>query len=120
MAWRSGLRFVFQKEVRTLAAVSLNRSEQLTFDYVQSQPEERRFWVDKVRATGASADPHAAAARLDAELWEYYRERAGVVPKFREMAAREGLARVSMRNLAELLLRLWGPPPKPRRPANEA
>lgn len=97
--------------------MSLNRSEQMTFDYVQSQPEERRFWIDKVRAAGALADPHAAAVRLEADLWEYYRERASVVPNFRAVAAREGMARVSMRNLAEHLLRLWGPVRAPRKPA---
>lgn len=103
-----------------MAGVSLNRSEQQLFDYVQKHPEELRFWVDKVRAIGASADPHAAEVGLEAELWAYYKERSGVVPSFRAQAAHEGLTRVSLRNLAGHLLRLWGPPRPRRREANAA
>lgn len=113
------LRFVFCPVMGTVAGVSLNRSEQQLFDYVQKHPEELRFWGDKVRAIGASADPHAAAVRLEAELWAYYKERSEVVPNFRAQAAREGLARVSLRNLSEYLLRLWCPP-RPRRRAGDA
>lgn len=91
--------------------MSLNRSEQMVFDYIQSHPEERQYWVDKVRKTsGAHADDHAAAMLLESELWRYFEERSGVASPFREEAQRHGLRRTSMRNLAEYVLRLWAPP----------
>ncbi len=89
----------------------------MVYDYLHAQPEERRHWegVVKREAARAGADPHAAAFALEGELWRYYVERAGVAEPFRSTARREGLARTSMRNLAELLIRLWAPPsPKPR------
>ncbi len=98
--------------------MSLNRSEQMVHDYLQANPDEQRHWQGVVRATAErERDPHAAAAALDHDLWAYYQERAGVVSPFREEAAREGLRRISMRNLAEYLLRLWGPARK--RPAGQ-
>ena len=52
--------------------MSLNRCEQMIFDYVQSHPEERHFWQDKVRDLAAGApDEHAVAAELEGELWRY-------------------------------------------------
>lgn len=90
--------------------MSLNRTEQLLFDYVQRNPDEKRHWQDKVRALSARAiDPHGAASTLDGELWRYLEERSAVAPPFRELAQREGLRRTSLRNLAEHLLRLWAP-----------
>ena len=96
--------------------MSLNRNEQMVYDYLLAQPDERRHWEGVVRREAVRAgDPHAAAFSLEGELWRYYVERAGVTEPFRGAARREGLARTSMRNLAELLLRLWTPPPaKPR------
>lgn len=100
--------------------VSLNRSEQILFDYLTQHPEERHFWQQKVRDTAQqAADDHAAALRLEAELWAYQVERSGVVEPFRSNAAREGLARTSMRNLAEYLLRLWTAP-RPKRARSSA
>jgi len=97
--------------------VSLNRSEQRIFDYLSAQAEERQFWMGKVQKIAREeVDDFGAARRLEPELWHYYLERAGVVPSLREVAAREGLQRISMRNLAELLIRLWTTPrPKPRK-----
>ncbi|KXU37078.1 hypothetical protein AXK11_02990 [Cephaloticoccus primus] len=105
--------------------MSLNRSEQIVFDYWQGNPDERRFWEDKVRSTAADcASDHAAAQQLDRDLWAYYQERSSVLPHFREAAPpaaplsadSPSAARTSMRNLAELLLRLWAPPrPKPKK-----
>lgn len=90
--------------------MSLNRTEQMVFDYVQQHSEERRHWEDKVRTISARAgDPHGAAVTLEQELWAYYEERSAVAPPFREMARREGVRRISLRNLAEHLLRLWAP-----------
>jgi len=100
--------------------MSLNRCEQRVFDYLQSHREERHFWQEKVRtASRAAGGVQVAAARLDAELWRYYEERSAVAAPFKEAARVEGLRRTSMKNLAELLLRLWTEPrPKPR-PAGE-
>ncbi|MFT3782689.1 MAG: hypothetical protein QM790_11800 [Nibricoccus sp.] len=92
-------------------AVSLNRCEQQIFEYIGINPEERHFWEQKVRAFAANnADLSDAAVRIDAELWRYFLERAGVVPQFKQVVEQEGTRRVSMRNLAEYLLRLWVPP----------
>lgn len=91
--------------------MSLNAAEQMIFDYVQSHPEERHYWVEKVRRTLAQAgDEPLAAARLAQDLWRYYEERSAVVQPFKDLAQREGVRRISMKNLAEHLLRLWTPP----------
>jgi hypothetical protein len=100
--------------------VSLNRSEQITFDYLQGHPEERRHWQDKVQgAVKAAPDEHAAALRLEGDLWAYYVERSGVAEPFRGLAAREGLGRMSMRNLADHLIRLWTAPRPKKKPPVE-
>ena len=97
--------------------MSLNRAEQRLFDYIQGHAEERQYWHDKVQSIARQlGDPHAAAVRIEADLWHYHRERSGIVPELRAAAAREGMARTSMRNLAEYMLRLWAPPP-PKKPA---
>ncbi len=54
--------------------------------------------------------------KLENELWRYYEERSAVVPVFKDAARHEGLARISMRNLVELLLRLWTEP-RPKKKA---
>jgi len=90
--------------------MSLNRAEQMTFDYVQQNPDEKRHWQDKVgKISARAADPHGAAITLEEELWRYYEERSAVVSPFKENAQREGLRRISLRNLAEYLLRIWAP-----------
>ena len=101
--------------------MSLNRTEQMVFDYLQAQPDEKRHWHDKVCKVSARArDPHAAALELEAELWRYFEERSAVASPFREVALREGLRRISLRNLAEYLLRLWAPVKVKPRAENEA
>lgn len=94
--------------------MSLNQSEQMIFDYVQRHPEERQYWVEKVRKTSvAFPDDHAAATALEPDLWRYFQERSSVVSPFKDFAQNAGLRRVSMKNLAEYLLRLWvAPRPK--------
>lgn len=90
--------------------MSLNRAEQMVFDYLEDNPDEKRHW--HMKATGISArarDPHTAAIELEGELWRYFEERSSVATPFRETAQREGLRRISLRNLAEYLLRLWAP-----------
>jgi hypothetical protein len=94
-----------------VARVSLNRCEQRLFDYLQTHKDERQFWEGKVRIFVREVpDDHLAASRLDAELWRYYMERSAVVEPFKSAASHEGLRRTSMRNLAELLVRLWTEP----------
>ena len=101
--------------------MSLNRCEQRVFDYLQGHPEERHYWQMKFQqAAKAAADDHVAVARLEPELWRYYEERSAVAAPFKEIAQREGLRRTSMKNLAELLIRLWTEPrPKKKSPVAE-
>lgn len=93
--------------------VSLNRYETLLFDYMQSEPDERRHWERKVKEA-STAGPSPVRV-LNAELWDYFCERSEHVPALRRVAQHEGLARLSMVNLAEHLLILWGEPGGPRR-----
>jgi hypothetical protein len=91
--------------------MSLNRCEQMTHDYLLGQPDELRHWQDLVRReVGRTADKHQAASTLERELWRYVGERAEGTEPFRSWAGREGLARSSMRSLAELLILLWFAP----------
>lgn len=100
--------------------MSLNRSEQRVFDYLQGHPEERQYWIGKVQSVCRShQDDFAAVARLAADLWRYYEERSAVASPFREAARSEGLKRTSMKNLAELLVRLWVEP-RPKKPVEPA
>lgn len=97
--------------------MSLNRCEQRVFEYWERHRDERQFWQEKVRAAAKmTPDPHGVATQLEGDLWRYYLERSGVVKEFRDAAAHEGLQRTSMKNLAELLIRLWTEP-RPKKPA---
>ncbi len=95
--------------------MSLNRSEQIVFDYLKAHHDERQYWQDKVRSfvTGNS-DFANAVLRIDSELWRYYLERSSVIPGFDALSGSAPVRRLSMKNLAELLVRLWTDP-KPRR-----
>jgi hypothetical protein len=98
--------------------VSLNRSEQQLFEYIEANRDERQFWENKVRGLDGKSSDRATAARLiESELWRYFAERSTVVPTFKEVAAREGLRRISMLNLAEHLMRKWLPPRVVKRPS---
>ncbi|MBL9189353.1 MAG: hypothetical protein JNK23_17855 [Opitutaceae bacterium] len=91
--------------------MSLNRCEQRVFDYLQRHQDERHYWQGKfqqiLRDVG---DERLAVDFVEPQLWRYYLERSSVVQSFRQEAATEGLARTSMKNLAELLMRLWFEP----------
>lgn len=101
----------FSRRAQHVRGMSLNRSEQMVFDYIQTHPDEGQYWVEKVRKTSVqSGDLHAAATTLENELWRYFEERSAVASPFREEARQHGVRRTSMRNLAEHLLRLWAPP----------
>jgi hypothetical protein len=102
-----------------VSAVSLNRCEQRIFDYLQAQPEERRHWQRKIQTAAKEGSAANAVSRLEGELWRYYLERSAVATPFRDAARHEGLHRTSMRNLAELLIRLWTEPPARARPPVE-
>ena len=91
--------------------MSLNAREQMVFDYVQTHPEERHYWFEKVHKTcAASTDDFEAVRMLEQDLWRYFEERSAVAAPFRDVARREGLSRTSMKNLAEYLVRLWTQP----------
>ncbi len=102
---------------KTFFCMSLNRCEQTVFDYWQSHPDERSHWRSKVNevAQNQAGSPVEMARRLERELWEYFIERTRHVAPFREVNAGE-LRRVSLMNLAEYVILLWGPPPKPKNP----
>ncbi len=97
--------------------MSLNRYEQAVFDYWEKEPDERRHWQSKVieSARGGAGQPGEAARKLERELWEYFLERRQHVSRIRELQPGSP-ARVSLLNLAEHIIRVWGPAPKPRRP----
>ncbi len=96
--------------------MSLNRYEQAVFDYWHRQPDERNHWQSKVvELTRGAAVPVELARGLERELWAYLSERSPHVPALRELQI--GTAgRVSLLNLAEHIIRLWGPVVKPRKP----
>jgi hypothetical protein len=101
--------------------MSLNRSEQMLYDYVQGQIDERHYWQNKVQSiVSESAELSVAVARLDSELWRYYLERSEVAPVFVAAARVHGLKRTSMKNLAEQLVRLWTEPRPKRSSATES
>jgi hypothetical protein len=101
--------------------MSLNRYEQALFDYWDRALDERRHWQTKVTdlTRGVAFSPGEAARGLERELWEHLVERTPHVPALRALSP-SGVSRVSLLNLAEYLIRLWGPPPKPKRPASAA
>ena len=98
--------------------MSLNRCEQRVFDYVEKHPDERHHWQGKFqRILQENVSEYVAVEKLEIELWRYYLERSTVVPSFRQAVALEGQQRTSMKNLAELLLRLWIAPRPKKKPA---
>lgn len=108
---RGGIRGCFSGGTLHVGPMSLNRCEQRVFDYLRDHPDERHYWISKVQSICRSAenDP-AAAGRLEPELWRYVVERSNVASPFKEAARDEGLKRTSMKNLAELMIRLWVEP----------
>jgi hypothetical protein len=97
--------------------MSLNRYEQAVFDYWEQHTDERRHWQAKVTELTRAAVPAGELARaLERELWDYLVERSQHVPVLRDLRL-EGVRRVSLLNLADHVIRLWGPPPQLRRPA---
>lgn len=99
--------------------MSLNRYEQALFDYWGKHPDEWRHWQGKVAemTRGAESAVGAPARALERELWAHLVERSEQVAALRAVGV-ERARRVSLLNLAEHVIRLWGPLPKPRRPAS--
>ncbi|HVZ65197.1 MAG TPA: hypothetical protein VG936_11545 [Lacunisphaera sp.] len=95
--------------------MSLNRIEQIVFDYWSTHPEERRHWQAKAlefsRRPSASGD---VARDLERELKDYVAERSPHVPTLRAVQP-PGATPTRLLNLAEYILRLWGAP-KPKKP----
>jgi hypothetical protein len=95
--------------------MSLNRYEQTLFTYWEQQPDERRHWQSKVaEITRGLEVPVEVARALERELWDHLVERAPHVPALRALGI-STVQRVSLLNLAEYIVRLWGPPPKPKK-----
>ena len=100
--------------------MSLNRYEQAVFDYWGRQPDELRHWQAKViESTRGAGGPGDHARVLERDLWDYFVERSRHVPALREFQANIP-RRLSLLNLAEHIIRLWGPPPRPRKPVDRA
>ncbi|HYC71252.1 MAG TPA: hypothetical protein VEB66_08610 [Opitutaceae bacterium] len=93
--------------------MSLNRYEQAVFDYWDRQADEKRYWRAKVEAATRSGGSPEITRGLERELWSYAKERSAHVPSLHDLPG-AGAGRVSFLNLAELLVRLWGPIPKPK------
>jgi len=88
--------------------MSLNRYEQLLHDYIESLPEEHRYWYDRVlEIERSNSRRESAALALNAELWEYFEERSRHESAFEQVMATGG-GKLSMLNLSEYLLRMWG------------
>lgn len=87
--------------------MSLNRYEQLLYDYIESLPEERRYWLERVvEVAETNRRREAAALALNGELWDYFEERSRHEPEFADVVG-AGAGKVSMLNLSEYLLRMW-------------
>lgn len=96
--------------------MSLNKYEQGLFDYLESNPDERRHWQAKVLAvSGRRDEPGVAARALERELWDYFAERSQHVARLGELNS-GGVRRVSLQNLSDHLLRIFGPPVRPTKP----
>lgn len=94
------------------SGMSLNRYEQALFDYWERNADERRHWQGRVAETARiGGQPGEVARVLERELWAHLTERSPHVPTLRGMATN----RISLLNLAEYLIRLWGPVPKPKK-----
>lgn len=117
-ARRSDFCGCYPKPTAHVGQMSLNRCEQRVFDYLQRHPDERHHWQTKFhRLMKETDDERIATEQVEPELWRYYVERSAVASPFKDAVASEGLCRTSMKNLAELLVRLWTEP-RPKKKMN--
>ena len=116
-AWVNSLGPCLKRPGRHGARMSLNRGEQVLCDYVESHPEERSFWVERVRRAAAQQPDRVGATRwLAEELQQYHAERLAMVPALAAQTTGGVLPRTSLMNLAEYWLRLWAEPKPAKRP----
>ncbi len=95
--------------------MSLNRYEQMLYNYLECHDEEKRYWEARVlEIARRSGRREYKALELNAQLWEYFEERSRFESPFREVVIHEGERKISMLNLSEQLLRMWAPLPKKR------
>lgn len=88
--------------------MSFNKYEQLLHDYIEDQPEEKRYWVAHVSdLEKARRRREETVMKLNAALWEYFEERSLHESPFKEFVQYEGSGRISMLNLSEYWLRMW-------------
>ena len=110
----------FSGRAKQVGHMSLNRCEQRVFDYVNKHQDERQHWQGKFhRVAKEHASEYVAVEKLEIELWRYYIERSEVVSEIKQAVASEGVRRTSMKNLAELLMRLWVAPHPKRTPTEK-
>lgn len=96
--------------------MSLNRNEDELLRYLRRHPDEQRFWQARVLEIDRRPDSaEGRALTLERELRRYAAERAASDATLGEAI---GAGQVSLRNLAEYLLRAWPPPREPRRPSS--
>ncbi len=98
--------------------MSFNRYEQLLHDYIEDNPEEKRYWTALALEFGRSSGRRESIAlEFNALLWEYFEERALHEPPLKDIVATEGAEKISMLNLSEYWLRMHAPvsPPKAKR-----
>ena len=93
--------------------MSLNRYEQLLYDYIDRNDEEKRFWEGRVVEIGCQGGRlEGLVLGLNDQLWDYFEERARFDPVLRDLRFHDGEPKISMLNLSEYLLRMWGRLPK--------
>ena len=90
--------------------MSLNRYEQLLYNYLESHDDEKRFWMAHVlEISRRGGRRENQVLDLNAQLWEYFEERSRFESPFREVVIHEGDRKISMINLSEHLLRILAP-----------
>ncbi|MFL3657805.1 MAG: hypothetical protein ACJ07L_07105 [Opitutales bacterium] len=93
--------------------MSFNRYEQLLYDYIDRNDEEKRFWEGRVVEIGRQGGRlEGLVLGLNNQLWDYFEERARFDPVLRDLRFHDGEPKISMLNLSEYLLRMWGRLPK--------
>jgi len=106
-----------QAHLCNVHSMSLNRAEQILFDYMENHAEERHFWREKVLdVMEKNGNDFAVSATLAIELGLYCEERRHAGSVVTEVVTDKYVKHFSFRNLAEHLMRIWGPVRPPRQP----
>ena len=107
---RRAKELIRRSRLRNVRSMSLNGTERILFDYIIRHADERHFWEEKVRdLTRVPGDDFAISRSLANALRSYHDERcrAGSIPA--DAVDGSGLNRLMLINLAEHLIRIWGP-----------